>query len=595
MYDLSKSFDKRKTNSPIFASAINRIQTLVKSIKRSTIYTDNYMSTIGFEYVGDGDTARCKDCGLEIASWTLDMDPFTIHSKRQPNCLFVRSLVPNSSSDVPVSFTSPLITTRNTLMSITEENTFKGQKIETMNFQSVSNSLLETDLLKQVRRRTFSHWPHRTVPSSAQMIEAGFFNCNIGDRVICIYCNLIVQQWTPYTDDPCELHKTLSSNCIYVRARLMHPVTSSITIVNEDSTTTTSGIPSSISNNLSSIQSSDIVFRAACNPAYSEIPKRHASFASWPNENLSLVDNLVRAGFFYTGTETIVTCFYCNGSLQNWNLNDNPMIEHARWFPYCAYAKQLCGEDLYRKIQESKRIQQQRAKINKLKESTGLNDLVNINVTANSTQLLIPDQSTLSRLVTARLDLSMSQRLLNQKFKLSIIKKCWEDQLRIKHDDFTSDCDLYIACLILQKQIEHIDGKKENIIIPKAKLHKKISMIPNAAGSILNLTDGEITMSSQSLTKESAYSQSSINTTLKSTNSDNGRETQINKQITSINDRSESSTSESSNLCVLCLTEEKQLACVPCGHMATCVACGHSLQLCPICRRQISAFIRIYI
>ncbi|CAF4937271.1 unnamed protein product, partial [Rotaria sp. Silwood2] len=64
----------------------------------------------------------------------------------------------------------------------------------------------------------------------------------------------------------------------------------------------------------------------------------------------------------------------------------------------------------------------------------------------------------------------MSQRLLDQYFKLSIIKRCWEDQLRIKHDDFVSDSDLYIACLILRKQIEHIDGKKENIVIPSVKM-----------------------------------------------------------------------------------------------------------------------------
>ena len=34
------------------------------------------------------------------------------------------------------------------------------------------------------------------------------------------------------------------------------------------------------------------------------------------------------------------------------------MIEHARGFPNCAYARQLCGDELYRKVQESKRAQQ---------------------------------------------------------------------------------------------------------------------------------------------------------------------------------------------------------------------------------------------
>lgn len=52
--------------------------------------------------------------------------------------------------------------------------------------------------------------------------------------------------------------------------------------------------------------------------------------------------------------------------------------------------------------------------------------------------------------------------------------------------------------------------------------------------------------------------------------------------------------SSPTNPCVLCLSEEKRLACIPCGHLATCVPCGHSLRLCPICRREIEAFVRIF-
>jgi hypothetical protein len=78
---------------------------------------------------------------------------------------------------------------------------------------------------------------------------------------------------------------------------------------------------------------------------------RRRTFTAWPNKNFPLVDDLVRAGFLYTGTQTIVAWFYCNGSLQNWGANDNPTIEHARWFPNCTYTKQLCGGEPYRKIQ----------------------------------------------------------------------------------------------------------------------------------------------------------------------------------------------------------------------------------------------------
>ncbi|CAF0798928.1 unnamed protein product, partial [Didymodactylos carnosus] len=89
----------------------------------------------------------------------------------------------------------------------------------------------------------------------------------------------------------------------------------------------------------------------------------------------------------------------------------------------------------------------------------------------SSNLLSIPDESMLSRFVAARLDLPVSQRLLH-KFRLSIIKRCYEDQLRLMLDDFVSDSDLYMACLILQKQIEVIDGKKENIIIPSKHLQE---------------------------------------------------------------------------------------------------------------------------
>ncbi|CAF1528911.1 unnamed protein product, partial [Adineta steineri] len=372
--------------------------------------------------------------------------------------------------------------------------------------------------------------------------------------------------WTPHTDDPCEVHKTLSPNCIYVTAKLIRPAASSIIIVNENSTSTTSNMNSSTATGLDPLRSTEIVFTATYDPAYNEIPKRHASFSLWPTENLPSVDDLVRAGFFYTGTKTIVTCFYCNGSLQNWGPNDNPMIEHARWFPHCAYAKQLCGDDLYRKIQESKRAQQECAS------------------TIDNRQLPISDESTLSDLVKQRLDLPISRRLLDQKFALSIIKRCWEDQLQLKQDDFISECDLYIACLILQKQYEHIDGKKENIVIPSIRMkqiRKQNEMRTQeqtlaTTQSMTNSTDADMTTSSPSSTNDSISSQSSVDSTTKSITPANQSDIKPDKSISSTNtEQDQSANSALSSPCVLCLTEEKTLACTLLGQLATCVRCGH--------------------
>ena len=218
-----------------------------------------------------------------------------------------------------------------------------------------SNIAHEVDNIEQVQNRSFSHWPHRTSPSQAQMIEAGFFSCNVGDRVICIDCNLICQHWMPNIDDPCEVHKALSPNCIYVKNKLIRREQESELTISKTAAQGASSDGSLVSNNLDQFCDSEFVYTAACNTTYAGISKRTASFATWPSENLPSVENFVRAGFFYTGVKSIVTCFYCNGSLQNWGPNDNPTIEHARWFPHCAYAKQLCGDTLYQKIQEDKR------------------------------------------------------------------------------------------------------------------------------------------------------------------------------------------------------------------------------------------------
>jgi hypothetical protein len=118
----------------------------------------------------------------------------------------------------------------------------------------------------------------------------------------------------------------------------------------------------------------------------------------------------------------------------------------------------------------------------------------------------------------------------------------------------------------------------------------------NLAHSTSNNTDVEMATSSQSLTNESISSQSSMKSTPKRTTTGTQGETEATKKTTSTTQDEEQPANETpSNPCVLCSTEEKRLACIPCGHLATCIPCGHALRKCPICLRKIEAFVRIYI
>ncbi len=101
-----------------------------------------------------------------------------------------------------------------------------------------------------------------------------------------------------------------------------------------------------------------------------------------------------------------------------------------------------------------------------------------------------------------------------------------------------------------------------------------------------NTTDVEMSTSSDSVVVEGYPEKSSPRTEEKNDNK---------TEKTKVPVKVPADDSSSSNLCVLCLEEEKRLACIPCGHLATCVPCGHSLRSCPICRTAIDAFVRIYL
>ncbi|GCB78372.1 hypothetical protein scyTo_0021191, partial [Scyliorhinus torazame] len=60
---------------------------------------------------------------------------------------------------------------------------------------------------------------------------------------------------------------------------------------------------------------------------------RLETFKDWPSYVKMEPDLLVGAGFFYTGIKDKVQCFSCDGSLGNWEEDDDPWKEHSKWFP----------------------------------------------------------------------------------------------------------------------------------------------------------------------------------------------------------------------------------------------------------------------
>ncbi|XP_053782600.1 baculoviral IAP repeat-containing protein 7 isoform X2 [Desmodus rotundus] len=93
-------------------------------------------------------------------------------------------------------------------------------------------------------------------------------------------------------------------------------------------------------------------------PAFPEMGSeelRLASFCDWPPTTTVRPELLAAAGFFHTGRQDKVRCFFCSGGLQTWERGDDPWTEHAKWFPRCEFLLRTKGRDFVCSVQESLR------------------------------------------------------------------------------------------------------------------------------------------------------------------------------------------------------------------------------------------------
>lgn len=76
---------------------------------------------------------------------------------------------------------------------------------------------------------------------------------------------------------------------------------------------------------------------------FSTLDARIRTFTNWPLADVQPVEQMASAGFYYKDTEDHVRCFHCNGGLRQWQRDDDPWFEHAKWFPKCTFVELVKG------------------------------------------------------------------------------------------------------------------------------------------------------------------------------------------------------------------------------------------------------------
>ncbi|MDB2384398.1 hypothetical protein N9V90_00970 [Endozoicomonas sp.] len=135
--------------------------------------------------------------------------------------------------------------------------------------------------------------------------QCGFFSPDGSDRLQCFSCRVVLGSWKE-SDHILERHMRNCGQCNHLDVLCRTP--------------------------------------APINIAMQKCSARIRSCAALPASAFSDSRTAISfgmAGLYALGSGDKVKCFYCDGGLENWEPSDDPLDEHARWFPNCALVAQL--------------------------------------------------------------------------------------------------------------------------------------------------------------------------------------------------------------------------------------------------------------
>ncbi|XP_062596232.1 E3 ubiquitin-protein ligase XIAP-like isoform X2 [Saccostrea cucullata] len=453
--------------------------------------------------------------------------------------------------------------------------------------------------LELVRLGSFHNFPSSSSVSTVKLARHGFYYSRREDTVICFACGFRKHDWKE-DDDVETIHREASPNCpifnsdcasnIQIGGNGANGIDENCVSQNEDQQGIIEPLPDGpnngsqvsvnnegISRNVRDCQQSHspnrppsdqltkaraqqekinafirnldplgINFDRPKYPSYAVLAVRISSFADWPSSITQTPRDLAIAGFLYSGYGDYTRCFFCGGGLRNWEPGDDPWIEHARWFPKCAFLRQNKGDEFVALVQIEQQEKEGSGGMNGHQDDQR-NAIVNTSrQTQNSVQAITIHPG--------------FQSLLEMGYSSPEIQKAFD---------------------LLKETKEPIDIKAEElleIVLAQEETTGENASPPSASGGLGNKTN------------ETGKSEQPTSGTLKAINSkelNGGSDTRSlieeNKRLKDL------------RLCKICLENEASIAMLPCGHLCCCPDCAPAMRKCPICRQFVKGTVKTWL
>lgn len=200
------------------------------------------------------------------------------------------------------------------------------------------------------RLKTYRDWPCDFL-EPRNLAKGGFYFTGTDDIVRCAFCGVEIGCWER-GDDPDSDHKKWASQCDFVQGRECGNIPMSDSNEENSNSNEESGFDTCGPFGLEVLPFSGPERSAILrNPEkfgilktggpvcskYSTYETRLRTFESWPKGEVQSPEKLAEAGFYYNQIHDNTLCFHCGGGLKNWEVDDDPWIEHARWFQKCGF------------------------------------------------------------------------------------------------------------------------------------------------------------------------------------------------------------------------------------------------------------------
>lgn len=240
-----------------------------------------------------------------------------------------------------------------------------------LRLSSVMKSVDEVDNIgyrfESERLRSFASWPVSYIEPE-KLAASGFYYLGEGDKVRCFECGIEICQWVE-GDDPMEDHKRWSDRCRFIRKLPcgnvpigVDPSTVPLARPSYDVCGPYESRPEQFTANsaltselqlLSTAKLSSMGLGRTKGPQYPDYVSydvRLKTFDTWPKSMPQTKEHLAHAGFYYTGKGDQTLCHHCGGGLKDWEPEDDPWEEHAKWFPKCFYLLMVKGQEYVNKV-----------------------------------------------------------------------------------------------------------------------------------------------------------------------------------------------------------------------------------------------------